>query len=117
MRLTLAQWLELHRLQRAAVDAVSALREKVTHLTIVHHSRGHAAEVKFLGEVEDKVADADAALLALDFKPVDEWTGGDSADPKNSRLREPQAVHGGLSARRYFTDAEVAEARKKGLIE
>ena len=40
------------------------------------------------------------ASLLLDCHPQSEWTGGNSDDPKNHRLREPNCCP---APRRYFT--------------
>ena len=115
MKLTLTQWKALEAKAQLVRDALGKLAYEIG---LVQESqigqsddRDQAATNEHLFKMQDYVG---AAMMSISnvlngTHVVGEWTGGDSSDPKNTKLREPVTCYGGLSARRYFTTEEVAE--------
>jgi len=103
MKISLKDWVHL---AETVNEVRHRLRDVDSHLLAMllkYHDDPKAVEliVKYLKATDD-------VCLPSDIHPQSEWMGGDASDPKNHKLREPNAV--GLG-RRYFTEAEVEEAR------
>lgn len=100
MKITLKEWLEINRKNDAAKAAIDDLERTLIDL-MGKHDR---PEVDLLVQLLNRV---DRMGLLSEIYPQSEWVGGDSGDPKNHKLREPNCC--GLSNRRYFTEEEIDE--------
>ncbi len=113
MKISLAQWMEINRLHQQAIKAINALDFKLMEIAI----NRNPDTTDFLNKLVDIVADAKADLLRIDPMPQSEWMGGPTSGPesKNTKtyMREPHVCP---LPRRYFTAAEVAEAKKKWML-
>ena len=96
MNLTLEQWRELEAMKAQAMDALKSFEDKLCDLMMQH--TGETAS--YIGKASHRAFEAQQVLSSIDVHVVSEWMGGDSSDPKNFKLREPQAT--GLSNRKYF---------------
>jgi len=92
MKITLDEWVELEKLAREAKAALERLERATGDLSFEHHSKGNTAEFELLRKTHDRVFEANGTLAASLFHVQSEWTGGDSSDPKNHTLREPNLV-------------------------
>lgn len=106
MKITLKQWLEISTSIKAAGEALNSATDLVTKMALDQHDAGNATEATLLMEISQQLHDI---MLPSGTNPQSEWTGGDSSDPKNHKLREPNIV-GGCSSKRYFTEEEMIEA-------
>jgi hypothetical protein len=104
MKITLKQWLELEAKVKAIGTAVSDLEMYLLDMLWKHQN--NATEAIFIKDFLERL---DSIPFLPDCHPQSEWTGGDSSDPKNYKLREPHAA--GTLGRRYFTNEEMADAR------
>lgn len=92
MRITLDEWLELERQATQAKQALERLHNEVSRTLLKHEREGHTDESQLLLKLHDRVHDAQQDLAANLYWVQSEWTGGDSCDPKNYTLREPNWV-------------------------
>lgn len=97
MKLTLAQWRELEALKTTAQKALDAFSTKALDLGLATDDK---VTREYLVKLHNRTWEAEQAFAACDVHVCSEWMGGDSSDPKNFKLREPQST--GLSNRRYF---------------
>lgn len=111
MKLSMAQWRALEAKATAAHNELAALRAMLLSYTLTELDRKprDEATVDHLLRVQDYGDTASMALSSISdhVRPVSEWTGGETW-----KWREPARCYGGLSARRYFTPAEVAACQK-----
>jgi hypothetical protein len=103
MNLSLREWAQLDARAKAAREAVRAL-EQVVIDTGFRHRDDLEIRAHLLNNILTHVDDARAILGRIDCRPISEWVGGECW-----KWREPQQLYGGLSRRRYFSAAEVAE--------
>jgi hypothetical protein len=87
MNVTLAEWLEIDRLARAASDAIAALDRRMVDLALNHFNDTEVRQ--FVHATEDRLSDAQYIAGALQLQS--EWLGGDSSQA-NDGLREPNAL-------------------------
>ena len=104
MKLTLKDWLEID----AAREAASKSLAKLSQLFHEHAVKAgpNSPDGPILMRSWEKVMDAKSFLPKT--RPGLEWTGGNSDDPKNFKMTEPECV-GYL--KRKFTPEEVAAAQ------
>ena len=76
-----AVWDDLSKDLERAYSIVSAIHYKA--ITELEHGSSHRAR-KRLGEAKEALSG-----LSYLFKPQPEWTGGDSEDPANFKMRAP----------------------------
>lgn len=107
MQLSLVEWLELYRLNKAAVAAVHQFDMRL--MKLMHKYESDLATVKLLCRLEAAVHTADECLPgAASLMPQSEWLGGSSDLPQNHVLKEPTCVP---QPRRRFTQEELSEAQ------
>lgn len=92
MKITLKQWLTLEEKAREAGRVLQELMNTATELVTEHHKAENKAEVELLLKVHDRAWDATQTLAPSLFHVQSEWTGGDSSNPRNTTLREPNLV-------------------------
>lgn len=115
MKLTVVQWKALEVKAQRVRDALGKLSYEIGLVQKLQigqpDDRDQAATDEHLCKLLDYVGTAMMSISNVlnGTHVVGEWVGGDSSDPKNTKLREPVTCYGGLSARRYFTAEEVAE--------
>jgi hypothetical protein len=109
MKITLREWKEIE----AALDAMRKAIEHADCLTtdvmFKHYDAGNKDSYNLLGELNKQVHDlrGQASLgMLMSVHPQSEWMGGDSDNPKNHKLREPNCCP---APRRYFTAEEMEE--------
>ena len=108
MKINLKQWKETER-------AVQALRQAIAHAEdvvmqqVMASERGSDEEkllMRIMKDVHEVREQASLGTL-MQLHPQSEWMGGDSDNPSNHKLREPNCCP---MPRRYFTAEEVEEA-------
>jgi len=104
MKFTLKQVMSIVKPLDKARDALKEAETAIIQLLGEH--QGNEAETLRVLELLQKL---DEISLPIGLKPQSEWTGGDSSDPKNYKLREGYFFGNG-SARRYYTAEELEEA-------
>ncbi len=92
MKITLNQWLELEDEARRAKSHLEKISNAACRMFIQHHNDGNTREAELLRRINDRVDQASSELAASLFHVQSEWTGGDTDNPKNSTLREPNWV-------------------------
>ena len=105
MKITLKQWLQINEVIQGIKDSVKVAEGQLTEIALQHYDDDNQVEASFLINLRNQF---DNIIKLPDTKPQSEWTGGDSSDPANHKLREPNCV-GGCSSRRYFTEDEMLE--------
>lgn len=110
MKLSLLEWYQLQLKVDAARAALEEVDREIVRLVLLNRDRPverpAGATTDHLMKMSRHVETAASAMCVVrdGVTPVSEWVGGE-----RWRWREPQSCYGGLSARRYFTDEEVAE--------
>lgn len=102
--LTLAQWSALEKASEAAQTALGELSHLLFMAAAELNQKPDTCQATFdaLMTEAKKAQDARSAFLGSYFYHcTNEWIGGNSLDPKNSRLREPNFMTGQCSSRRY----------------
>lgn len=108
MKITLKQWKTLEVALAQANQALTDAWHRFSELAIDHDRAGNKTEAEFLTSHFQKLCEMREAMpAAYLFHPQSEWLGGNSDDPENHKLKEPNIAP---LPRRRFTDAEVAEA-------
>ena len=102
MKISLKEWRQICAARDAAAESLDKLHMLLMEL-MWKYKEGDA-ECKLLNKWVMQLRESS---LPYDTHPQSEWTGGDSSNPANHKLREPNCV--GLR-RRYFTAEEIAEA-------
>lgn len=106
MNISLKQWKEVH-------DAVTALKRTLETtesviFTIASRFPTGSPEFNLLFRLSNEIHQVrQDAPAAYPFCPQSEWMGGDSDDPKNHKLREPNCCP---LPHRKFTPEEIKEA-------
>lgn len=90
MKITLEDWNELDQTARKACELLQQLSRRLTELRLKY--RPQSAEGLLLARLDGRALEAITALAPSLYHLQDEWTGGDSADPRNHTLREPNWV-------------------------
>jgi len=92
MKITLDEWLSLEKSARQAREALGQLDNRLTELLLKYQKAGDRREAELLLRIEARVSDAVFDLALSLFYVQSEWTGGDSSNPRNHTLREPNWV-------------------------
>ncbi len=92
MKITLKEWLEAESLAMRARKILAALETRLTHMRHNYVKAEHEEEYKLINRLIERVDEAQFALSASLYWVQSEWTGGDSTNPRNSTLREPNWV-------------------------
>lgn len=94
MKITLDQWVELEKLSIEAAAALSALNRRLTDMHLAELKKDIASrEGAMFHKLACRVDAAQDALACQLYHIQGEWTGGDSSDPRNHTLREPNWVN------------------------
>lgn len=107
MKLTLLQWLQLRKKIQALQEARAELETFLATTQLDQHSAGNHEEASLLRGLYEELEEDSVRLSAYLVTPQTEWMGGNSRNPRNFRMREPNIVP---LPRRYFTEDEVREA-------
>ena len=91
MRITLAQWKAIEKSKHEARQAIHALETTIID-TMTAHSNSPDQEKLLLIELLRMAEDSAFHISRIDVMPQPEWTGGDSSNPKNFKIREPNCV-------------------------
>jgi len=91
MNITLEQWKRIEIAQHRAKEAVGQLETAIID-TMVEHAAGGELEKQLLVRLLEMAEASSFELFRIDVHPQMEWMGGDSSDPKNFKLREPNCV-------------------------
>jgi hypothetical protein len=106
--ITLAQWKEIEAAYRSAWVELNKCTKLMTRLASEHFN--DAKTVDLIMKMRDDIDEAAFHVSPQSVHPQSEWTGGDSDDPKNHTLREPNIV--GLGAG-HFPKEQLEEAGAK----
>lgn len=111
MQITLKQWKEIEALLKGVTRAVEHADCAIFAMYGEYHTAGHplreTPEQRMLLDIWERVHELRTAIVFHDVHPQSEWMGGNSDNPKNHKLREPNCVP---APRRRFTDTEIEEA-------
>jgi hypothetical protein len=109
MRISLSDWKRLEGIVADVKKVIEVADSQTFDILCQYHSVGDKAETELLAKLNRDIHDLrQQASLLLDCHPQSEWMGGDSDNPANHRLREPNCCP---APRRHFTAEEVAEAK------
>ena len=109
--ISLAEWDELYELARQACNLMGELETRLINMAVDDKRDIHGEAGQLLVKLSGRVFDARAMLAADLYAPQTEWTGGDSSDPRNFTLREPNWVSMGHAWPREEVDAfKIAKA-------
>jgi hypothetical protein len=111
MKITLEEWLKLHRMSKEACDALDRLESLLMDMMWKQHEAGNGAERELLRKLIEGL-EKTSIPSAYMCRPQTEWTGGDSSNPANFTLREPSYVHMG----KRFPREQVEAADAAGLL-
>ncbi len=92
MKIPLEQWQEINNLICQAEAALKAADDCIVALGLEHAQAGNQAEARLLIELSKSITEHGPLGYGYLTHPQSEWTGGDSSDPKNFTLREPNIV-------------------------
>jgi len=106
MKIMLQQWREINALIGQAETALKAADAKIIDLALFHSRAGNDEEARLLLDLSSKINDGGPGGWGYMTHPQQEWTGGDSSDPANYTLREPNIVPMGKRFQREQVDAE-----------
>jgi len=109
MKITLDDWLEIEAKTNAAAKELKELSDLLTEKFCRYHEAKNASEAALLMKIEKRVAEAHFDLSPSLAHIQAEWTGGDSSNPRNHTLREPNWVHMG----RRFPPEDVDKYRNE----
>lgn len=88
MNISLIEWLWLDRAAWEASESMKKLRGKLEEIRLSHIRDEEV--MKFVDVIDDRLSDASFVAASLQLQT--EWRGGDSSDPRNFGLREPNAL-------------------------
>jgi len=91
-KIPLDDWVEMERLAREAAVALKKLEQYAFDKWLAWHDAGEEREATVMRKVYNRMEEAYSDLWPQGFWVQSEWTGGDSCDPKNSTLREPNVA-------------------------
>ena len=109
VKITLQQWRRINSLISAAEQALKAADDEILKVVFEHHDQGNEAEVLLLMDLSRKINETGPSGWGYMTHPQTEWTGGDSSDPANFTLREPNIINMG----KRFPRDQVEEERQK----
>lgn len=92
MKITLDEWLELEEAAEEAAKKINQLYRRITTLWQAHADAGNDLERELLLKLESRIGHVLSDLAVNLFHVQSEWTGGDSGNPRNFTLREPNWV-------------------------
>lgn len=104
MKITLKEWRQIAQACEKLQAAKDHAARVIVDIALMHLRAGHTDESEMLLELETKLNNI--VIDAASVQPQSEWMGGNSHDPKNHRLREPNRCP---MPRRHFTAEELAE--------
>lgn len=107
MKLTLKEWIELSQLAEEAKTALQALDGRIIDMLKTYPVGSDESDL--LTKLLHRTGDALSDLAANLYYPQTEWLGGDSGNPRNHTLREPNWVHMGYR----FPKEQVDEFRNE----
>lgn len=107
MKVSLKQWKEVEAIVSDLKKRMHAASAKI--LLIADQFKFPEPEFQTLHAIAWDIQRAEEQVPAsAQLHPQSEWVGGNSDDPKNHKLREPNICP---MPRRHFTPEEIAEAR------
>lgn len=110
MNISLKDWKRLDRIRQELIRAIAAADNASFAIWCEYHKTGEpmTPESTLLLKFNEQIHNlrGEAGML-MDTHPQSEWLGGDSNNPNNHTLREPNCCQ--LPVRR-FTKEEIAEA-------
>ena len=111
MKITLKDWVKMDEIVRNLKHAIEVADSQSFDLLKNYHKAGESLdtpEVLMIMKLNNQLHNLrQEAGFLLDCHPQSEWMGGDSDDPKNHKLREPNCCP---APRRHFTQEEMVEA-------
>ena len=111
MKISLKDWLEMQRVVRAVQEAIEVGSSQVFALLDHYHKPGEGfggPEVETVMKLHQQLMDMrEQSGMLMDTHVQSRWLGGDSDDPRNHTLEEPNCCP---MPRRHFTREEIAEA-------
>ena len=111
MRITLTEWKQLEQIIGSVRSVIEKANGDTFALLMKYHSgrQPETPESELLWRINQALHELRASVYVLpDVHPQSEWLGGDSEDPNNHTLREPNCCP---MPRRRFTKEEIAEAK------
>ena len=110
MKISLAEWKKIEAAVAGMRSAAELAESAMADIVFKHQKAGNADEVNLLLSIELDMHEVrtksfQGRLGAI--HPQSEWMGGDTDNPRNHKLREPDCC--GYNGR-YFTTEELAEA-------
>lgn len=91
-KIPLEDWVQLEKAVREAATAISKAQSLATLRCFEAHRAERYHEAALWGKIENRLQDTLHALSPSLFYIQTEWTGGDSTNPRNFTLREPNIV-------------------------
>ena len=105
--LSLQDWTEINDAIRKAKQAVDEASGVILQKVLAQNVAKHPPEVAMLMSLMKVLEETGPGNgLVYMTTPQREWTGGDSADPRNTMFREPHFVQG---TGRRFSKEEVSK--------
>lgn len=108
MRVTLKQWRQINAAISQAEAALKAADDIIVDTALTHSREGNEAECLLLLDLSRKINDGGPGGWGYMTHPQSEWTGGDSMDPANFTLREPNIINMG----KRFPPEQVEDERQ-----
>ena len=109
MNISLKDWKELERIVANLKQSLAQADNRIFSILRDYHSNELLPEEQLILKLAGQVHNLrDQASLLMDCHPQSEWLGGDSDNPDNHTLREPNCCP---MPRRHFTKEEIAEAK------
>lgn len=106
MKVTLAEWRRINAAIDRAAKALAAADEVVVELALQHAKVDNDKEAEMLIKLSTRLSESGPSGLTYLTLPQQEWTGGDSSDPENFTVREPNLVHMGKRFPREQVEAD-----------
>ena len=110
MNISLKDWKELDRIRRTLISAIEVAGSQSFAVFCKYHETGasETPESSLIFKFNQQLHDLrERTWWLIDTHPQSEWTGGDSDNTNNHKLREPNCCP---LPRRKFTQEEVDEA-------
>lgn len=110
MNISLKDWKELDRIRKLVIKTIEIAESQSFAVFCKYRETGasETPESSLIFKFNQQLHELrEPAWLLMDTHPQSEWMGGDSDNPKNHKLREPNCCP---LPRRRFTQEEVDEA-------
>lgn len=107
MQISLKDWKHLDTVVHDVKEAIKHAEYEVFEVAMRNIPLGVPEKEVMSKLLRDMQDICQQASLLMDCHPQSEWVGGDSDNPKNHRLKEPNCCP---APRRQFTPEEVEEA-------